>query len=240
MPRTKKVQSRRAGQTSLETRVSNKKESEMTIGDKLQAELKSNQSYLSLVLGLLIVLVVGILVFNYLKKAPATMGPSQQTTNEEVTPTPVADATPQNLPGKYTVKEGDTLFNIAKYYYNDGWQYPKIADANKLADANVISTGQVLDIPSLPNTNTQANAGGEVVGASTGEVSGTGTGGATNQTIWGEAITGDTYTVQDGDWLSKIAGRAYGDIMAYDKIAQANNISDPNVIEPGMVLKIPR
>jgi len=53
-------------------------------------------------------------------------------------------------------------------------------------------------------------------------------------------ITGDTYTVIEGDWLSTIAGRAYGDIYAFDKIAQANNIRNPDILEPGMVLKIPR
>ena len=67
-----------------------------------------------------------------------------------------------------------------------------------------------------------------------------GTGGAENQTIWGEKITGDTYTVQAGDWLSKISGRAYGDIYSYQKIAQANNLANPDAIEVGMTIKIPR
>jgi nucleoid-associated protein YgaU len=40
--------------------------------------------------------------------------------------------------------------------------------------------------------------------------------------------------------LSKIAGRAYGDVYQFDKIAKANNITDPNNIEVGTVLKIPR
>ena len=64
--------------------------------------------------------------------------------------------------------------------------------------------------------------------------------GGGNTTIWGPRIEGNTYTVVQDDWLSKIAGRAYGDIYAYTKIAEANNISNPDLIQPGQVLKIPR
>ena len=66
-----------------------------------------------------------------------------------------------------------------------------------------------------------------------------GTGGG-NTTVWGPNIVGDTYQVAEGDWLSTISARAYGDIYAYQKIAQANSIADPNLIYPGQVLKIPR
>ena len=66
-----------------------------------------------------------------------------------------------------------------------------------------------------------------------------GTGGG-DTTVWGPKITGDTYTVVEGDWLSTISARAYGDVMAYNKIAVANNIPNPDLIEPGQVLKLPR
>lgn len=44
----------------------------------------------------------------------------------------------------YTVKTGDTLWNIAKKYLGDGSQYPKIAKLNNLANPNKIYVGQVL------------------------------------------------------------------------------------------------
>lgn len=44
----------------------------------------------------------------------------------------------------YTVKAGDTLWNIAKKYLGDGSQYPKIAKLNNLANPNKIYVGQVL------------------------------------------------------------------------------------------------
>jgi len=180
---------------------------------KFQNETKSGQSYISLALGLLIVIVAGILVFNFFKKTDPALGPSQTTTVSEK-----EDVKPENLPGKYTVKEGDTLFTIAEKYYKDGEHFGQIVEANKIANADIISTGQVLEIPKLPE----------------------GVGGASNLTIWGEKITGETYTVVEGDWLSTIAGRAYGDPAAFQKIALANNIANPDNIEPGQVLKIPR
>jgi len=56
------------------------------------------------------------------------------------------------------------------------------------------------------------------------------------------AATYDTYTVKSGDSLSKIAKNFYGDPMQYKKIFEANKdqISNPDLIQPGWVLKIPK
>jgi nucleoid-associated protein YgaU len=50
-----------------------------------------------------------------------------------------------------------------------------------------------------------------------------------------------TYVVQSGDTLSKIAQKFYGDAGLYPKIFQANKdvLSDPNKISPGQKLRIP-
>jgi nucleoid-associated protein YgaU len=52
---------------------------------------------------------------------------------------------------------------------------------------------------------------------------------------------GKTYTVQSGDTLSKIAKEHLGDANAYMKIFNANKdqLTDPDKIKPGQVLKIP-
>ena len=47
----------------------------------------------------------------------------------------------------HTVQSGDTLWGIAKKYYGNGAQYPKIASANGIVNPDVISVGQVLSIP---------------------------------------------------------------------------------------------
>lgn len=166
--------------------------------ESLNLETESNQSKLSMVLGALIIIVVGILIFNYFNRSKPDLGPSQQTENTQNT------QNEQNVSeGKYTVKEGDTLFTIAEKYYKDGSKFEELAKNNNISNPDLIEAGQILDIAKTD-------------------------------------ITGDTYTVAEGDWLSTIAGRAYGDIYAFDKIAQANNIQNPDILEPGMVLKIPR
>ena len=50
-----------------------------------------------------------------------------------------------------------------------------------------------------------------------------------------------TYTVKAGDTLSKIAKEHLGDANAYMKIFNANKdqLTDPDKIKPGQVLKIP-
>jgi nucleoid-associated protein YgaU len=50
-----------------------------------------------------------------------------------------------------------------------------------------------------------------------------------------------THKVQPGDTLSKIAKQFYGDASRYGKIFEANRdqLSDPNLIKVGQVLKIP-
>jgi len=50
-----------------------------------------------------------------------------------------------------------------------------------------------------------------------------------------------TYTVKAGDTLSKIAKETLGDANAYMKIFNANTdqLSDPDKIKPGQVLKLP-
>lgn len=52
----------------------------------------------------------------------------------------------------------------------------------------------------------------------------------------------ERYTVKAGDTLSKIAQQFYGDKMAYQRIFEANRdiLHDPNKIEVGQVIKVPK
>lgn len=284
MPRTsKKLSSKRITKKQIESaRVSRSRDRDEDqedradgIFDKIQYDLQHNQSYLNLILGGLIIVVLAVLIYNYFNKPDTDLGPAQETVTQTETS---GDVAKENLPGQYTVKVGDTLFSIAQNYYNDGYKYTELMTANGLANENLISEGQVLEIPRLeeamsaeaeaspeaeqiaeasiaptesPEASPMASDGTALTSPQTQDdlaltqneqptVQDTGTGGAENQTIWGEKIIGDTYTVQAGDWLSKIAGRAYGDIYAYEKIAKENNLANPDSIEVGMTLKIPR
>jgi nucleoid-associated protein YgaU len=235
--------------------------------EKIQYDLQHNQSYLNLILGGLIVVVLGVLVYNYFTRPTNDLGSSEQMTAEETQ----GDVAKTSLPGKYTIKQGDTLFTIAQNYYDDGLKYTEIVKANGMANENQIEVGQEITIPKIetataeastepsmsPNAMTepsvqpsasvkpsmQSSSSPATMQMETNQVDPSekgAMGGAENQTIWGEKITGNTYTVQPGDWLSKVAGRAYGDVMAYQKIAQANKITNPDTIEVGTVLQLPR
>lgn len=258
-PRSRKTKA--AGKTSLQSRVTvdRKDNSSENFIDKIQTDLEKNQSYLNLILGALIVIVLGVLIFNYFNRSSEDAGDvteTAQSTDEN------GDVAKDSLPGTYTVKEGDTLFLIAQKYYDDGNLYSQIVKENSLPSES-IEVGQKLIIPKS-ETSAAASASPESspslspseAASSSPSASPSaspsvkpsespvppswGKGGATNQTTWGETISGSSYTVTKGDWLSTIAGRAYGDIMQYEKIAKANNISNPNIIEVGTVLKIPR
>lgn len=210
--------------------------------DRIEQEVNSNQSRISLVLGALILIVAAVLLYNYFTKAQPEIGPSQQTPAQTT-----EDVSPENLPGKYTVKEGDTLFTIAEKYYKDGFKYNEIQKINNLTDPNIVESGQVLEIPKLeglaeasstptltPTVSPEPSPSPSPTPAASPQTT-------VSPVYYGPAITGNSYTVVEGDWLSTIAARAYnGNIMAYPKLAQANNIANPDYILPGMILTIPR
>ena len=67
---------------------------------------------------------------------------TEEKQREESSSAPLADN--QN----YTVKSGDTLWALAKFYYGDGSKYSLISSANpNITNPNLIYPGQVLVIP---------------------------------------------------------------------------------------------
>jgi len=93
------------------------------------------------------------------------------------------------------------------------------AEANKIWDA----------IKTIPDWSKEIVADVKASGAS-----------GASTTAGGAAAT--TYTVKAGDTLSKIAKEKLGDANAYMEIFNANKdqLSDPDKIKPGQVLKIPQ
>lgn len=124
----------------------------------------------------------------------------------------------------YTVQEGDSLWTIAENNYGSGHNAIDIIKANQLQDPNNLIKGQKLLIPIVtPLFPTR----GEVNGDENNQ---------TNQVTNNQEI----YLVEPGDYYWKIAEMMYGDGNLMNKIMEANNITDPNYINPGMILKIPR
>ncbi len=177
---------------------------------------KVKQKYPYLLLGLTVLLVSYLLFSGFFVKNKLSL--VQLTNNQEAAQKQESTSNDQK---KYVVKENDDLWHIAEAEYGSGYNAYDIARANKLANASLIEIGQELVLPSLTPKEPTA---GEVAMEKTEQVT----------------ITGAQYTIQSGDYLWKIALEAYGDGYAWPKIAQANNLADPNIIHPGNTLIIPR
>ncbi|PIU37439.1 hypothetical protein COT02_00875 [Candidatus Roizmanbacteria bacterium CG07_land_8_20_14_0_80_34_15] len=134
----------------------------------------------------------------------------------------VANKVAEQKPLKtYVVKEGDDLWNISEKFFGSGFNAYDISVANKISDSSNLNVGIKLVIPQV--TPRQPTVG---------EIS---------------AITSDKvtyvenkYIVQPGDSLSIISQKVYGDLFAWPRIMNANNLLSPDSIEAGMVLIIPR
>lgn len=172
------------------------------------------ESYVSMVLGLLVVIVAALLIFNFLK----TKREERKPTEGEVIPGEETKAVEEvSLPTTHKVASGESLWTIAEKYFGSGYNWVDIARENSLPNPDYIKVEQELNIPKvekrLPIT---AGASQEA------------------------SISGETYTVVRGDNLWNIALRAYGDGFAWTKIAKANNLANPDLIHAGNVFSIPR
>jgi len=90
---------------------------------------------------------------SYDATSPATLnGVADQTAQYQQASTTENDnsgqtATNQQTQANYTVASGDTLWWLAVKYYNDPFQWPKIADANGVKDPKLLLPGTQLTIP---------------------------------------------------------------------------------------------
>ena len=173
---------------------------------KTLKDFKLNEEKISMVLGALVIVIVGILVVNYFKDKKGATLPALSTT--------------QTNTKEYVVVKGETLWAIAEDSYGSGYNWVDIMGANALK-SDKIEVGQKLIIPDVPAKKPTSTK--EIV------------------TVQADkSISTDSYTVQKGDSLWKIAVRTYGDGYQWTKIAKANNIQNPNLIYAGTVLNLSR
>lgn len=184
---------------------------------RLLKNLKLNESTISMILGALVIIVVGALIFNYFRGV-------EPPKEEELKPEEIrlveeaGKLVPEGLPVEYQVKKGDDLWKIAENFYGSGYNWVDIAQANNLSNPNIIYVDQKLTIPRTAVIKPLA----------------------AEMTAFGPVIDGSQYVVEKGDHLWGIAVRAYGDGYQWTRLAQANKIANPDIINPGDVLSIPR
>jgi nucleoid-associated protein YgaU len=146
-----------------------------------------------------------------------------------VAPAPAVSIVPSTQPSGarlYTIKPGQTLSLIAASIYGNSRFYVAIKRANPNLDANHLKPGQTITLPDIsdvkpgPAHETTASAVETTSGAS----------------------TGNTYTVQSGDTLYRIAKKLYGSPKQADAIYELNKSSigaDEGRLKLGMVLQLP-
>jgi 5'-nucleotidase / UDP-sugar diphosphatase len=83
---------------------------------------------------------------------PAPEGTTDMGTDVAVTPPSTPSAMPSGTTGAgriHVVQRGDTLFKLARQYYNDQSQWKRIYEANRtqIPNQNVLKVGQKLIIP---------------------------------------------------------------------------------------------
>lgn len=195
----------------------------MAKADKQQFNISEN--FLSLGLGILVVVVVGALIFNYVSNRSANKGETTPTA-EQGQEEEQKETAPIALPTKHKVAVNEDLWKISERYYKTGYNWTDIANANNLSDPNVLLVDSELIIPAV---EPKVLAVSDTIIKN--EI-------ATPTSP--KAITGDSYTVTPGDNLWEIAIRAYGDGYKWVEIANANSLANPDLIHAGNVLTIPR
>lgn len=210
--------------------------------EKLKNLLKSlrvNESLISTLMGVVVIVVVGSLLYSYFKQQP-TVSPDDfeltlDGTPGTVNPGEVVEGeTPKGLPTSHRVDKGETLWAIAERYYGSGYNITDIVSANNLKSPDDIEVGQELTIP-------EASAKKQTVSDVTVEKTDEST--ATPSITTNQAITGDMYTVQGTESLWDIALRAYSDGYQWTKIYEANKDKigrNPNKLWKDLELTIPR
>jgi nucleoid-associated protein YgaU len=194
--------------------------------NSLAEKIKDN--YLSIVLGILVILVI----LSIFTKTNDNGGKTAGTTNiiknvKNILTNNKADDTKPETPdvsdinNTYTVKKGDSLWKIAEKQYGSGYNWVDIASTNKLKSPGIIVANQKLI---LPDVQPKSPTTGTIAASKTSKIT----------------ITGNSYTVKKGDHLWKIAVKAYGDGHEWLKIAKYNKIKNPGYIEVGQIIKLPR
>ena len=131
---------------------------------------------------------------------------------------------------RYEVKRGDTLSGICAEYYGDAGLFPALQKANGLKSPDLVP-GQTISLP--PQAALTSNSPQTAPPTQTAQP---------GQPAPTETVRKNrTYTVQKGDMLERIARRELGDGRRANEIFEMNRdqLSSPDDIQPGMVLKLP-
>ena len=199
---------------------------------KILKNFKLSESTISTVLGALVVVVVGMLIFNYFKQTDKQEEITSEAVNVEeiIFEEENGVVVPTNLPSTHKVEKGEDLWKIAEKYYGSGYNWVDIAAENNIVNPDMVMAEQELALPMVAVRQPLAKVAAALDEAPIEE-----------KGIETPAqITAETYTVSEGDSLWKIAVKVYADGYKWPEIANANSLSNPDHIEAGQELILPR
>jgi len=199
---------------------------------KILKNFKLSESTISTVLGALVVVVVGMLIFNYFKQTDKQEEITSEAVNVEeiIFEEENGVVVPTNLPSTHKVEKGEDLWKIAEKYYGSGYNWVDIAAENNIVNPDMVMAEQELALPMVAVRQPLAKVAAALDEAPIEE-----------KGIETPAqITAETYTVSEGDSLWKIAVKVYADGYKWPEIANANSLSNPDHVEAGQELILPR
>jgi len=122
--------------------INNNKDMEMSSTNKSSKvpESRVGDSYISLALGIIVVVAIAAVVVAFVKgnDYKVDTAPLEET---------VGEITAEEQ--KYVLQEGEGLWDVAIKFYGDGFQWVKIVEVNNLENPDFIPPGTELIIPKL-------------------------------------------------------------------------------------------
>lgn len=153
---------------------------------------------------------------------------SATTSNSSSSSTNVTTSTDDELTdGVYTVKSGDSWWNIAAKFLGSGIRMTELATFNGKTTTTIIHPGDKIKIPGK-------YTGSSTVTNNTASTSNNSTTTSTNTS------SEETYTVKRGDSWWRIAANEMGSGLMMSKLAAYNGKTILSMIHPGDILKIPK
>jgi nucleoid-associated protein YgaU len=200
--------------------------------------LRFGESYTSLLLGIIVVIIAGMLFVSYVKKhntPEMTQDTSSISTIAQVTINPSVPLTVAPsvtvVPTSTIVPTATTVPTATPTVKPTSTPTPTVRPTNTPVPTKVIPT----PTKTAP-TPTKALA---ATATPTPTIAMKPTATPTPQVQVAQKISGKTYVTQKGDDLWHIAERAYGDGYKWVEIAKANNLTNPNVLYSNTKLTLP-
>lgn len=137
----KKTTSVKTKKVTPKKKQSGKTLSHETFYQNIYTRLKLDESYMSLFLGAVVVIVLCVLLF-LLMWGKSTMNKTQKSALVNVTP-----VVTKQIQRTYILQDGEGLWDVAVKFYGDGYQWTKIAAANHLQDPDNVNPGTKIIIP---------------------------------------------------------------------------------------------